>query len=187
VEPLIGQLQRTLTLEAFADTLVPGAKRGADDLAIAGAAEGPGAVEAGALELLQMPATGIASGLDDLAQLLNDHASEYAAGNGLDIEDGIPPFVALDFTDRSALVTAITRPGHPEKDFWILTALFCFMAFDTAAHMETVGALGTGHPGLTALGFAKPDADGLWRFPDFSYGRQLARPHPDTTPSGDPA
>ncbi|WP_372974782.1 DUF5987 family protein [Microbispora sp. GKU 823] len=27
----------------------------------------------------------------------------------------------------------------------------------------------------------------MWRFPAFSYGRPLARLHPDTTPSGSPA
>ena len=48
-----------MTLEAFADTFVPGEKRSPDDVAIAGAAAGPGAVEAGALELLEMPATGV--------------------------------------------------------------------------------------------------------------------------------
>jgi hypothetical protein len=37
------------------------------------------------------------------------------------------------------------------------------------------------------MGFAKPDPDGLWRFEDYSYGRQLARIHPATTPSGNPA
>jgi enediyne biosynthesis protein E8 len=61
------------------------------------------------------------------------------------------------------------------------------MAFDTAAHMHTTDAIATGHPGLAAMGFAKPDDDGLWRFPDYSYGRQLARIHPGTTPAGNPA
>jgi len=45
-----------MTLEAFADTIVPGEKRSPDDHAIAGAASGPGAVGAGALELLRTPA-----------------------------------------------------------------------------------------------------------------------------------
>ncbi|MCW2933279.1 MAG: hypothetical protein JWM19_4241 [Actinomycetia bacterium] len=38
-----------------------------------------------------------------------------------------------------------------------------------------------------SLWIAKPDPDGLWRFPDSSFGRQLACIHPDTTPSGDPS
>jgi enediyne biosynthesis protein E8 len=177
----------TTTLEAFADTFVPGEKRSADDVAIAGAAPGPGAVAAGAMELLQTPATGVSEGLDGLAELLNDHARRYAAEHEIDLDLGVPPFAGLGYRDRGALIEALTAPDHPEKDFWILTALFCFMAFDTAAHMDTATALASGHPGLATMGFAHPGPDGLWRFPDYSYGRPLARIHPDTTPSGDPA
>lgn len=176
-----------MTLEAFADTFVPGEKRWPDDAAIAGAAPGPGAVVAGAIELLEMPATGVSDGLDDIVMTLNDHASSYATEHDITLDDALPPFVALDYEQRSALMRILTAPDHPEKEFWVLTALFCFMAFDTAAHMDTVRALENGHPGLTAMGFAKPDPDGLWRFPDFSYGRPLARMHPATTPNGDPA
>jgi hypothetical protein len=176
-----------MTLEAFADTLVPGEKRIPEDVAVAGAAPGPGAVAAGAIELLETPATGVASGLDGLALTLNEHASKYAAEHDLSLDPGVPPFVALSFEHRTALVRVLTAPDHPEKEFWILTALFCFMAFDTAAHMDTLSAIAEGHPGLAMMGYAKPDSDGLWRFPDYSYGRQLARIHPDTTPSGDPA
>jgi enediyne biosynthesis protein E8 len=177
----------TTTLEAFADTFVPGEKRSPDDVAIAGAATGPGAVAAGAIELLETPATGVSEGLDGLAGLLNDHATRYATEHDLDLDAAVPPFACLDYRHRTALIEALTAPDHPEKDFWILTALFCFMAFDTAAHMDTVSAIATGHPGLETMGFAHPDSDGLWRFADYSYGRQLARIHPDTTPSGDPA
>jgi enediyne biosynthesis protein E8 len=177
---------RTLTLEAYADTFVPGEKRAPDDRAIAGAAPGPGAVAAGALELLETPATGVADGLGDLAQALNGHAQKYAAEHDLVTDPSVPAFVALSFADRTAVVTGLIAPDHPEKDIWILAALFCFMAFDTAAHMHTVDAIAAGHPGLMAMGFAPPDTDGLWRFPDFSYGRQLASVQPNTTPAGDP-
>jgi hypothetical protein len=178
---------RTMTLEAFADTFVPGEKRSPDDVSIAGAAPGPGAVEAGAIQLLETPATGVSEGLDDIVATLNDHASSYAADHDITLDAAVPPFVALDYEQRSALMRILTAPDHPEKEFWVLTALFCFMAFDTAAHMNTVSALEEGHPGLTTMGFAKPDPDGLWRFPEYTYGRQLARAHPDTTPNGDPA
>jgi enediyne biosynthesis protein E8 len=191
VEEKLGNLaeerRRTITLEAFADTFVPGEKRSPDDIAVAGAAAGPGAVEAGALELLETPATGVSDGLADLADALNDHAAQYAAERGISIDPDLPPFAALGFEHRTELIEALVAPDHPEKEFWILTALFCFMAFDTAAHKDTVSAIADGHPGLAAMGFAKPDPDGLWRFPDFSYGRQLARIHPHTTPAGDPA
>jgi hypothetical protein len=177
----------TITLEAFADTFVPGEKRSPDDIAVAGAAPGPGAVAAGALELLETPATGISDGLADLAEILNKHAAEYAAEHGVSLDPVLPPFAALGFEHRTELIATLVAPEHPEKEFWILTALFCFMAFDTAAHTDTVSAIANGHPGLATMGFAKPDPDGLWRFPDFSYGRQLARVHPDTTSGGDPA
>jgi hypothetical protein len=177
----------TTTMEAFADTFVPGEKRTSDDVAIAGAATGPGAVAAGAIELLETPATGVSEGLDDLAKILNEHAVRYASEHSLDLNAAVPPFVALDYRHRSALIEVLTAPDHPEKEFWILTAMFCFMAFDTAAHMDTATALASGHPGLETIGFARPDPDGLWRFPEFTYGRQLARIHPGTTPEGDPA
>ncbi|MBT2212856.1 DUF5987 family protein [Actinomadura sp. NEAU-AAG7] len=177
----------TLTLEAFADTIVPGEKRGPDDVAIAGAAPGPGAVQAGAMELLGMFAPGISEALDGYAQGVNEHALGYARERGLDLDAALPPFVALTYADRAALVRTLTTPGHPEKDFWVLLALFCNMAYDTAAHMHTTDALATGHPGLTAMGFMPPDADGLWRFGAFSYGRELASIHPDTTSTGSPS
>lgn len=178
---------RDMTLEAWADTLVPGEKRTPHDRVIAGAAAGPGAVEAGALELLQDPATGVASDLDNFAEALNRHAQAYADGHGLDLDPSTPPFVALSFAHRTALVRELTGADHPEKDLWILLALFCFMAFDTAAHMHTVDAIAAGHPGLATMRFAAPDDDGLWRFPDYSYGRPLATIHPLTTPSGNPS
>ncbi|HEV2450808.1 MAG TPA: DUF5987 family protein [Streptosporangiaceae bacterium] len=179
-----GDPVRTMTLEAFADTLVPGERRSADDRAIAGAAPGDGAVAAGAIELLETPATGVTDALDNYVQGLNAHALTYASERGLDLDASVPPFVALSFADRTALVKRLTGPDYPEKDLWVLLALFCFMAFDTAAHMHTVDAIASGHPGLTMMGFAKPDADGLWRFTDYSYRRPLARVHPDTNSSG---
>lgn len=178
---------RTMTLEAFADTLVPGEKRNPQDRAIAGAAAGAGAVAAGAVELLETPATGIASDLDNFVSALNDHARQYAGARALALDADVPPFVALSFADRTALVQELTTPAHPEKELWILIALFCFMAFDTAAHMHTVDAIAGGHPGLATMRFAEPEADGLWRFPEYSYGRQLSAIHPDTTPGGNPA
>lgn len=178
---------QTLTLEAFADTIVPGEKRSADDVAVAGASPGPGAVAAGALALLHTDATGVSAGLPYLAQALDGHATAHAAARGLPLDPALPAFVALPFADRTAVVAALTAPGHPEKDGWVALALFCNMAFDSAAHLPTAQAIAEGHPGLAALGFSAPDADGLWRFPGYSYGRQLAEPHPSTSIDGSPA
>lgn len=178
---------RTLVLEAFADTIIPGEKRHPGDRAVAGAAPGGGAVAAGAVELLEHPAGGLATALDALVEDLNNHAVEHAAERGLTLDPDVPPFVALDFAERTELVRALTRPDHPEKQLWVGLALFSNMAFDSAAHLSTVEALAAGHPGLTAMRFAAPDADGLWRFDSYSYGRQLADLHPHTTATGSPS
>ncbi len=176
---------RTMTLEAFADTIIPGEKRSPDDRAIAGVAQGGGAVAAGAVELLEHPAGGLAESLGGLMHLLNAHALAYASEQGLVLDDdSVPPFVALSYSDRVALILQLTAPGHPEKAMWVGVALFSNMAFDSAAHMSTIDALAAGHPGLTAMGFAKPDADGLWRFPQYSYGRPLSNLHPLTSENG---
>jgi hypothetical protein len=189
VQPSAGDDEqiKIMTLEAFADTIIPGEKRSPDDRAIAGVSAGGGAVAAGALELLESPATGVAAGLEHLAQALSGHAQAYAGEQGLELDGSVPPFVALDYEHRAALIERLTAPGHPEKDGWVLLALFCNMAFDVAAHMHTADALAANHPGLLQMGWQPPNEDGLYRFPDFSYGRQLAKPHPDTTESGSPA
>ncbi|WP_329087267.1 DUF5987 family protein [Streptosporangium sp. NBC_01469] len=176
-----------VTLEAFADTIVPGNRRSPQDLAVAGMSPTGGAVAAGAVELLEWDATGLTDGLDDYARSLNGHAHAHADQHGLLVGDDVPAFAGLPFEERTALVRVLTAPGHPEKSLWVLLALFCYMAYDSAAHLHTADAVAAGHPGLTAMGLARPDADGLWRFPAWSYGRPLARPRPDTTASGSPA
>lgn len=175
------------TLEAFADTIIPGEKRTLDDRAVAGVASGGGAVAAGALDLLQTEAGGLAEILGVLADLLNKHAETYSSEHRLDAAADAPAFVALAYEHRTALVQQLCTPGHPEKQMWVNVAVFSNMAFDSAAHMSTADALAAGHPGLTTIGFSKPDADGLWRFPEYSYGRALAPIHPATTPMGSPA
>ena len=171
---------KILTLEAFADTIIPGEKRSPDDRAIAGVSEGGGAVAAGAIELLHTSASGVEPALPYLATALNGHAEAYAAEKGRQLDPDVPAFVALSYEDRAEIILKLTAPGHPERDGWVLLSQFCNMSFDIACHLDTVEALDAGHPGLLALGLSKPDADGLWRFPDYSYGIELAKRHPDT-------
>jgi hypothetical protein len=178
--------ERTMALEAFADTIIPGQKRFPGDHAVAGASADGGAVAAGALDLLEHPAGGLAPALESLAFALNEHAVEYAARRQLTLAEAVPPFVALSFEDRTALVDELTRPEHPEKQMWVGLALFSNMAYDSAAHRSTAEALADGHPGLLALGYAPPREDGLWGFTPYSYGRQLADLHPGTTAAGHP-
>ena len=178
---------KVMTLEAFADTIIPGEKRSPDDHAIAGVSEGGGAVTAGALELLEDPATGVTAGLPYLAIGLNAHATNYAQEHGIELDPELPAFVSLDYDQRAALILQLTAPGHPEKDGWVLLALFSNMAFDIAPHKSTLDALAEGHPGLVQMGMMAPNEDGLWRFKEFSYKRDMARRLPNTTPSGSPA
>lgn len=178
---------RVMTLEAFADTIVPGVKRSPDDRAIAGVSTDGGAVASGALALLEDPASGFAMALEPMSESLNAHATGYAERHGLTLDPSVPPFVALSYDHRTALLRELLAPGHPEKEMWVGLALFSNMAFDSAAHLGTLEALAAGHPGLLAIGLTKPDEDGLWRFPEYSYGRPLAPLHPDTVPSGSPA
>lgn len=179
--------QRNTTLEAFADTILPGEKRTPDDRAVAGATTGGGAVAAGAVALLASDEGGLAPYLDDLARGLNGAAAQYAAGHQLALEADVPPFVALPFEHRTALVQGLMSLDNPDREHWVGIAIFSYMAFDSAAHLHTADAIAAGHVGLATMGFAKPDPDGLWRFPDYSYGRKLAPLHPATTPSGSPA
>ena len=61
-----------------------------------------------------------------------------------------------------------------------------FIAFYTAGHLPTPDAVRMGHPGLTSMGFPEPDPDHLWRFPEFSYRRRLARRYPGTRKGSPP-
>jgi hypothetical protein len=178
---------KVMTLEAFADTIVPGNKRWPGDRAVAGVSPDGGSVAAGAMELLESPAGGLSPWLGGLAAMLNGHAQNYADEQGIELDDTVPAFVGLDYEDRVAMVLRLTDWNHPERQGWVNLVMFSNMAWDTGAHMHTIDALDAGHPGLLTLGFRPPDADGLWRFPHYSYGRPMAEIHPNTTPSGSPA
>jgi enediyne biosynthesis protein E8 len=175
------------TLEAFADTLVPGERRFPGDLAIAGAVSGPGAVQAGVMDVLTSPRLPLAPLLPEIAALLDARALAYAVTHLILLPPTSPAFVGLSFADRTALVGGLFGPDDLDRPVWQVLSLVVGLAFDTAAHLDTREALAAGHPGLAWLRFPAPDADGLWRFPQFSYGRPLAALHPATTPSGSPA
>ena len=95
------------------------------------------------------------------------------------LDPTVPPFVALDFASRTALLV-----NHPRRERGRISAAFyglaavSFAAYNTAGYLPTAVAISDGHPGLAAIGFPPPNPDGLWRFPDFSYRRVLARAHP---------
>jgi hypothetical protein len=165
------------TLEAFADTLIPGAKRSPDDRAIAGAAAGAGAVQAGAITLMNFPPSGIAVALPALAVDLNRRALTYAVTHAIVLDATVPPLVALDFAARTAVCLETLDAETPDQLAYYALAALVFLAYHTAAHLPTPQAVRDGHPGLAALGLPLPDADDLWRYPVFSYRRKLARGH----------
>jgi len=178
----------TMTLEAWADTLIPGRKRYADDYAIAGAARGAGAVQAGAVDFMQFGPTGVSESLPAFVTALSAEATSYASSHRLMLDPTLPPFVALRYHDRKTLVASLTEQTSGDQQLlWFAFSGLVFLAYHTAGHLHTAHAVRSGHPGLKALGFPKPDADDLWRFPHFSYRRKLAHRHPKTTRTGQPA
>ena len=176
----------TTTLEAFADTLIPGQKRYDGDRAVAGAVKGPGAVHAGALDLMWFPEAAIGPALPTLAAMLNARAASYAMQHQRVLDPTLPPFVALSFGDRTRLLLELLDPSAQDYLVWWALAAMPFLAFHTAGHLNTARAVRHGHPGLRWIGFPHPDRDGLWRFSHFSYRRRLARSHPRTTSNGNP-
>lgn len=178
----------TLTLEAFGDTLIPGRKRYQSDYAVAGVSKTAGAVQAGLMAFLQFGPVGVAPALPGFAAAIDAAATAYAAQHRIVLDPTLPPFVALRYHDRHAVVTQrLEESSGDQQLLWFAMAGLVFLAYHTAGHLPTAQAIRDGHPGLRAIGFPKPDHDGLWRFPHFSYRRRLARRHPRTTGKGSPA
>ncbi|WP_406053662.1 DUF5987 family protein [Streptomyces sp. NBC_01077] len=175
------------TLEAFADTLVPGERRFSGDVPIAGVVQGPGAVQAGAVQVLQSPDLPLFPFLPGIAALLNTRATAYAAIRLIWLPVTRPAFVGLSFAHRTALVSSLFDANDLDRQIWQMLSLLTSLAFDSASHLDTSAAVEQHHSGLAWLGFPPPDTDGLWRFSQFSYGRALADLHPKTTASGSPA
>jgi enediyne biosynthesis protein E8 len=176
----------TTTLEAFADTLIPGQKRYDGDYAVAGAARGAGAVQAGAVDLMWFPEAAIGPTLPGFVAMLNARAAAYGVQHRRVLDPTLPPFVALNFGDRTRLLLELLDPSAPDYLAWWALSAMPFLAYHTAGHLHTADAVRDGHPGLRAIGFPHPDADGLWRYPHFSYRRRLAHSHPRTTANGNP-
>ena len=176
----------TQTLEAFADTLIPGEKRFPADRAIAGVVSGAGAVQAGAIEMMNFPPVGFAPALPAVAFLLNLHAFAYAATHRIVLSLTVPPFVELDFASRTALLVQVLDGNGQDQPAFYGLASVAFVAYHTAGYLPTADAIRDGHPGLKAIGFPPPDADGVWRFLEFSYQRVLAQAHPRSR-RGNPA
>jgi hypothetical protein len=153
------------TLQAFADTIIPGRKATRTDLgdeidplAIAGVDSTPGAVEADALRLYHDPLTGF----DALAPaFLSDL-------NGRALQQG-GPFLTLSYDQRVAAAMSGLSFDNPSRTLWEAAAAVPFTAFCAAAEHE----IGTSEnaSGYRVMGYPGAAPNGYRRA---SYGRKLS-------------
>ena len=154
------------TLQAFADTILPGRKTATTDLgntihplAIAGVDALPGAVEADALALFHHPLIGF----DALQPALLADLSARSLPLGAD-------FLDLPFDKRVGVLAAGLDFDNPARAVWEAAAAVPFTAFCAAALVRNATAARAsgyhvmGLPGIAPNGYR-----------DFSYGRRLAR------------
>jgi hypothetical protein len=153
------------TLQAFADTLIPGKKATRTDLgneihpkAIAGAHPEPGAVQADSLLLYHHPLIGF--DLVEAAFLADLEARSLLR---------LGQFIDLPFDKRVAVCVDGFSPANPTAQVWQLAAAVPFAAFLCTATQKNAtidkwsGLQVTGFPGTAPNGYA-----------DFSYRRVLS-------------
>jgi len=153
------------TLQAFADTMIPGKKVTRTDLgnevhpkAIAGAHPEPGAVQADALLLYHHPLIGF--DVVEAAFLADLEARSLLR---------LGQFIDLPFAKRVAVCLDGLSPSNPTAQVWELAAAVPFAAFLCTATQKNAtidkssGLQVTGHPGIAPNGYA-----------DFSYRRALS-------------
>lgn len=153
------------TLQAFADTLIPGRKAARTDLgneihpkAIAGAHPEPGAVEADTLLLYHHPLIGF--DLVEAAFLADLEARSLLR---------LGQFIDLPFAKRVAVCSDGLAPSNPSAQVWELAAAVPFAAFLCTATQKNAtidnssGLQVMGHPGIAPEGYA-----------DHSYRRVLS-------------
>jgi hypothetical protein len=154
------------TMQAFADTIIPGRRAATTDLgdeihpdAIAGVDDEPGAVEADVMRLYHHPLTGF----DALEPVLLADLSTRSLQQG-------GPFLGLDFDARTAVLLGALSFDNPERVLYEAAAAVPFTAFCAAAVHETgtsknaSGYRVMGYPGAAPQGYRR-----------YSYGRKLAR------------
>ena len=154
------------TLQAFADTIIPGRQVEKTDLgdeihpdAIAGVDSEPGAVEADVLRLYHHPLTGF----DAIEPVFLAELGTRSLQEGA-------PFLGLDFDQRTAVLMSALSFENPDRVLFEAAAAVPFTAFCAAAVHETgtsenaSGYRVMGYPGAAPQGYRR-----------YSYGRQLAR------------
>jgi hypothetical protein len=154
------------TLQAFADTMIPGRNALRTDLgneihplAIAGAHSEPGAVQSDALLLFHSPMIGF----DALEPAFLTELETRSVPRG-------GPFLSLPFDQRVAVCLDGLDPANPGVLVWEAAAAVPFAAFLVAAMQRNAtidsasGYQVMGHPGTAPQGYA-----------DYSYKRKLSR------------
>jgi hypothetical protein len=155
------------TLQAFADTIIPGRKASKTDLgdpidprAIAGVDSEPGAVEADALRLYHDPLIGF----DALeAPFLADLSARAAEAGGA--------FLLLPYEKRVQVLLAGLDFGNPTRTLWEAAAAVPFEAFCGAGE-HPIGTSANAS-GYRVMGYPGAAPGGYQR--DFSYRRKLSR------------
>jgi hypothetical protein len=154
------------TLQAVADTLIPGKKVNRTDLgnevhpsAIAGVHGEPGAVQADALALFHNPLIGF----DALAPAFLSELETRSLLRG-------GQFLDLPFSKRVSVCLDGLDPSNPSVLVWEAVAAVAFAAFLVAATQQNAtidtasGLQVIGHPGTAPNGYA-----------EYSYGKKLSR------------
>jgi hypothetical protein len=160
-----GLLPPDATLQAFADTILPGCKavttdlgHPIDPLAIAGVDSLPGAVQADALALYHHPEVGF----DSLEPGFLSDLEARSVRHGAD-------FVHLDFPARVQVCLDGLDFSNQSRVLWELAAAVAFIAFCAAPLIRNAtaeracGYRVMGLPGVAPNGYA-----------DFSYGRAMS-------------
>jgi hypothetical protein len=163
----LGPMDPDGTLQAFADTIIPGRKVETTELgnpvsagAIAGVDNLPGAVETDALALYHHPLVGF----DALEPAFLADLEGRAAQHGGD-------FLSLGFDARTQVCIEGLAYDSPERLLWEAAAAVPFTAFCAAALVpEATAAKAAGYrvmglPGVAPAGYRR----------GFSYGRRLSR------------
>lgn len=155
------------TLQAFADTIIPGREATTTDLgnpidprAIAGVDPLPGAVETDALALYHHPLTGF----DALEPAFLADLQARSLPHGGD-------FLSLDFAGRVEVCKAGLAYDNPERLLWEAAAAVPFTAFCAAALVEEQTAAKAS--GYRVMGLPGKAPHGYRH--GFSYRRALAR------------
>ena len=153
------------TLQAFADTLIPGKRAARTDLgneihpkAIAGADPEPGAVQADSLLLYHHPLIGF--DLVEAAFLADLEARSLPR---------LGQFIDLPFAKRVAVCVDGLSPSNPTAQVWELAAAVPFAAFLCSATQKN--ATIDKSSGLQVMGFPGTAPNG---YADFSYRRALS-------------